>query len=280
MRGKRQKGGTGFLEIFILALLLGAYNLFNSASGLQTIIFALLGIGLCYLLLSPSSPWVRARRFRALSMDDVDNMPGLMFEDYVAKLMEHQGYSTRVTPGSGDLGVDIVAQKAGVRYAVQCKRHNSSVSRTAISDAVAGKNHYECSEAMVVTNSYYTPGAMALARSNNCILVDRNELAQWANSYRGTTNNNRDRASYIIFAAVGCFVLIGLVSGLSGYVRSQSQTAAGTPASMRGINQAQPMGQASPQIIVTIYTEVTSLPPTTVATGTPAPTPTIASTQP
>src|SRR5450759_1045006 len=107
MWGKRRKGGSGFVEIVMLALLLGAYNLFDSAGGLQTLIFALLGIGLCYLLLSPSSPWVRARRFRALTMDDVDNMPGLMFEDYVAKLMEHQGYSTQVTPGTGDLGVDI-----------------------------------------------------------------------------------------------------------------------------------------------------------------------------
>ena len=275
MRGKRRKSGTGFLEIVIAALLLGAGNLFNSASGMQVLFYLVLGIGLCYLLLSPSSPWVRARRFRALSMDDVDNMPGLLFEDYVAKLMEHQGYSTQVTPGSGDLGVDIVAKRNGVRYAVQCKRHSGGVSRRAVSDAVAGMNHYECSEAMVVTNSYYTSGALELARSNNCILVDRDELAQWANSFRGTTNNRADKIANVVFAVAGCVILIGLVSGLMSSTRSQSQTATAAPASVRGISQAKSVGQASSQIIVTIYAEVTSLPPTTAVTATPAPTPTI-----
>jgi restriction system protein len=269
MRGKRRKSGTGFLEIVIAALLLGAGNLFNSASGMQVLFYLVLGIGLCYLLLSPSSPWVRARRFRALSMDDVDNMPGLLFEDYVAKLMEHQGYSTQVTPGSGDLGVDIVAKRNGVRYAVQCKRHSGGVSRRAVSDAVAGMNHYECSEAMVVTNSYYTSGALELARSNNCILVDRDELAQWANSFRGTTNNRADKVANVVFAVAGCVILIGLVSGLVSSTRSQSQTATATPASVQGISQARS------QIIITIYAEVTSLPPTTAVTATPAPTPTI-----
>jgi HJR/Mrr/RecB family endonuclease len=32
---------------------------------------------------------------------------------------------------------------------------------------------------MVITNNYFTPGAVTLARSNDCTLVDRDLLAQW-----------------------------------------------------------------------------------------------------
>jgi Holliday junction resolvase-like predicted endonuclease len=38
-------------------------------------------------------------------------MPGHTFELYVARLMEYQGYKTLMTKSSGDLGVDIIAQK-------------------------------------------------------------------------------------------------------------------------------------------------------------------------
>jgi hypothetical protein len=65
------------------------------------------------------------------------------------------------------------------RIAIQVKRHTGKVSRRAISDAVGGMQHYRCNKAMVVTNSYFTPGAILLARSNRCTLVDRDQLSQW-----------------------------------------------------------------------------------------------------
>ena len=273
MRGKRRNSReAGFDIIILLAVLLSSSGLLNWFSGQQAIIFLALGIGLCYLVFSPTSPWVRARRFRALGMDEVDNMPGLLFEEYVAKLLEHQGYNTRVTPASGDLGVDIVAQKGNVRYAVQCKRHHGGVSRRAVSDAVAGKSYYECNEAMVVTNNYYTTGALELARSNHCILVDRNELAQWANSYRGTSNTRADKIAYAVFAVAACVILVGLVSGLISYSHSQSQAATATAANAQGINHAQSAGQAGSHIIVTIYADVPSSPSPVALTATPTPT--------
>jgi len=120
-----------------------------------------------------------SQHLRVLALEDVDYMPGHRFERYVARLLQSQGYKTSVTKGSGDFGVDIIAEKNGVRYAVQCKRQADDVSRRAVSDAVAGKYHYNCSEAMVVTNSYFTQGAVELARSTRCILVDCDTLAEW-----------------------------------------------------------------------------------------------------
>jgi restriction system protein len=122
----------------------------------------------------------RYRRLRAIRLADVDYMDGLDFERYICRLMERQGYrNVHNVRGSGDFGVDILATRDGVRYAVQVKRYKGTVSRRAISDAVAGKYHFNCDAAMVVTNSYFTKGAKELAQSTNCTLVDRDQLAEW-----------------------------------------------------------------------------------------------------
>src|SRR5437868_13060831 len=72
------------------------------------------------------SDWKQTQQVRALKLDDVDMMPGRQFEHYVARLLEHQGFRTTVTKGSGDLGVDIIAHRDGQSYCVQCKRYNAN----------------------------------------------------------------------------------------------------------------------------------------------------------
>jgi|SRR6266850_7082865 len=128
--------------------------------------------------------WKQLQRFRALELDDVDAMPGHDFEHYVGRLLQEQGFRITVTKGSGDLGVDVIARKDRVAYAVQCKRSGENISRRAVSDAVAGKQHYKCTQAMVVTNRYFRSGAQELAKSTDCILVDRKELSAWVERFR------------------------------------------------------------------------------------------------
>src|SRR5687768_14155460 len=93
--------------------------------------------------------------------------------------MRAQGFETTVTKATGDFGIDIIAIQEKRTYAVQVKRYKRSVSRRAISDAVAGRDYYRCDYAMVVTNSYFTPDAVRLAEATECQLVDRDLLAEW-----------------------------------------------------------------------------------------------------
>lgn len=132
----------------------------------------------------------RERRHRAIQLSDVDNMAGHQFEHYVAKLLSHQGFQTIVTVGSGDFGVDVIAQRGSTKFAVQVKRQANNVSRRAVSDSVTGKIHYKCNAAMVVTNAYYTAGAYELAKSTGCRLVDREELTNWILAFQ--TNSSID----------------------------------------------------------------------------------------
>ena len=147
------------------------------------VLLSLLGIGL-YASIRERSRVERSRvyeaRQRAIQVADVDNMDGFTFEHYVAWLLRHKGYEdVEVTSGSGDFGADIIARRAGEKYAIQVKRWASNVSRRAISDAVASKDYYGCTSAMVVTNSYFSKNAILFARSANCELVDRDLLTTW-----------------------------------------------------------------------------------------------------
>lgn len=154
----------------------------------------------------------RIRRYARLTLPQVDKMDGLDFEHYVCALLEQQGYRARVTRSSGDLGVDVVARKGRDKYAVQVKRYTKNVSRHAVSDAVAGKFHYHCNKAMVVTNRDYTKGARDLAKSTGCVLVDRKTLGKWMNDLHSNKGRMRRAAAKIVFllAIMAVAVLIRL----------------------------------------------------------------------
>ena len=118
-------------------------------------------------------------RFLSVRLIDLHSIKPGAFEEYVAKLLDHRGYTTQVVGQAGDMGVDVIARRGPEKYAVQVKRYSKPVSRTAVSDAVAGKAYHGCNAAMVVTNNYFTAGARALALATNCQLVDRDTLAEW-----------------------------------------------------------------------------------------------------
>ncbi len=112
-------------------------------------------------------------------LSELDSLDGIAFEKFVAEILSSRGYKTEVAQASNDYGIDVIALKDNIRFGVQVKRYTGSVSRTAVSDAVAGSRHWQCHASMVVTNSYFTNGAKELAESTGCVLIDRAVLAQW-----------------------------------------------------------------------------------------------------
>jgi HJR/Mrr/RecB family endonuclease len=130
------------------------------------------------------------KKFRGIQIANIDSMTGIEFEQYLQRLLTQQGYDVNMTQAGGDLGVDLIASRDDDKIAIQAKRYNTQVSRRAISDAVAGKHHYDCNKGMVITNNYFSPGAIALAQSTDCILIDRDTLANWVNEFRNTNAQN------------------------------------------------------------------------------------------
>lgn len=104
-------------------------------------------------------------------------MTGLEFERFCATLLINNNFNEVViTPASGDQGVDILAVKDGVKYAIQCKNYSSPLGNTSVQEVNAGKTFYKCHVGIVMTNSTFTKGAVELAESTGVLLWDRDKL--------------------------------------------------------------------------------------------------------
>lgn len=107
------------------------------------------------------------------SEDSIWQMNGYDFEQFCSELLRKNGFTdVDVTPKSSDQGVDILAVKDGVRYAIQCKYYSSSVGNSSVQEVHAGKMFYNCHVGVVMTNSEFSPGAISLATATGVLLWD------------------------------------------------------------------------------------------------------------
>ncbi len=109
--------------------------------------------------------------------DDMDLMEGCEFELYCAELLRKNGFQeVELTRASGDYGVDILAEKDGVTYAIQCKRYQSPVGVKAVQEAYSGRDYYDRMVGAVLTNQYFTQPAVEAAAKLKILLWDRGYL--------------------------------------------------------------------------------------------------------
>jgi len=109
--------------------------------------------------------------------DDVDVMEGHDFELFCADLLRSKGFlEVEVTKGSGDYGIDILAEKDGITYAIQCKCYGTPVGVKAVQEAYAGRDYYDCMVGAVLTNQYFTKPAVEAAKKLKILLWDRGYL--------------------------------------------------------------------------------------------------------
>lgn len=135
---------------------------------------------LAVLALAAAAGVVLCRRFRKRYADDeLDEMEGLDFEYYCAELLRNRGFiEVEVTKSSGDYGIDILAEKEGVTYAIQCKRYNAPVGVKAVQEAYAGRDFYDRMVGCVLTNQYFTQPAVDAAQKLKILLWDRDYLEE------------------------------------------------------------------------------------------------------
>lgn len=113
------------------------------------------------------------------SISDIDGMDGHAFEYWCAELLKKSGFaSVKVTQGSGDQGVDILAVKDGIKYAIQCKCYSSDLGNKPIQEVNTGKTIYRCQIGVVMTNRYFTAGGKEAAKATGVLLWDRDKLQE------------------------------------------------------------------------------------------------------
>lgn len=100
------------------------------------------------------------------------------FEKKVANDLKQLGFSTYTTKATGDQGVDVLATKNDINFAIQCKLYSHPVGNKAVQEVCAGRDFYRCDYAVVVTNASFTKSARQCAKATDVILLNDNQLAE------------------------------------------------------------------------------------------------------
>lgn len=110
---------------------------------------------------------------------EYDHMDGVNFESFCAHILTANGYkNVKTTPASGDHGIDLLAEKDDISYAIQCKRYSSNIGNAAVQQAHTGKSLYHKDIAVVLTNRYFTQQAIDEAKELGVKLWDRDKLKE------------------------------------------------------------------------------------------------------
>lgn len=109
------------------------------------------------------------------------------FEDYVADLFSRLGYKIEVTGGSHDRGVDVIAEKNGIKHYIQCKKFYRWEVRVgdvrdfygSIADHLAnGKGYF-------ITTNKFTLEAEQFAEDKPIELVDSFKIIKYIRMVEG-----------------------------------------------------------------------------------------------
>jgi len=96
------------------------------------------------------------------------------FEDYVADLFRRMGYKTEATGGPYDEGVDVIAEKDGIKHYIQCKKFITQVVEvSAVRDfygAIA--DHLATGKGYFITTNKFTLEAERFAEDKPIELID------------------------------------------------------------------------------------------------------------
>lgn len=132
---------------------------------------------------------IKSNRYKNINFE---NMTGYEFEHFCADLLRDNNFKkVKVTKGSGDHGVDILATKHGRKYAIQCKCYSSNIGNSAVQEVYSGRAIYDADVAVVMTNSKFTSQAMSDAAKLNVELWGDKEISKLIRSA------NKQDKSYI-----------------------------------------------------------------------------------
>lgn len=117
--------------------------------------------------------------FRKRKHHEWDDMEGHEFEYFCADLLRRRGFKeVIVTKGSGDFGIDILAERDGISYGIQCKNYSSPIGVKAVQEVYAGRDYYDCMVGVVMSNQYFTGPAVEAAKKLKIVLWDRGYIEE------------------------------------------------------------------------------------------------------
>lgn len=149
-----------------------------------------------------------------------------LYEHDCCKVIKSFGWDAKVTPGSGDQGVDIIAEKHGKKIAFQCKLyHSQPVGNSAVQQVKSGGNYFKCNSFAVISNNYYSTSAKQLASSLGVKLMHHSEIEGFLSSFLTNDNINhpKERALSNDYSYIFNLAIKGDIPGASSTLNSMSE---------------------------------------------------------
>lgn len=102
-----------------------------------------------------------------------EGLTGRGFEIEVANLLNRAGYQARLTPASGDGGVDIVLGDGTI---VQCKAHRAPASPGVVRELYGALTHQNARKAILISLSGVTKGVSSFIKDKPITVWDKSNL--------------------------------------------------------------------------------------------------------
>lgn len=109
-----------------------------------------------------------------------DFSPG-RFENYIAWMFHEMGFKVKTVGGSHDGGVDVIAEKDGIKHYIQCKKYYQwKVTEPQVREFYGALvDHLVKGKGYIITTSVFTREAERFAEDKPIELVDQFKLIQW-----------------------------------------------------------------------------------------------------
>lgn len=139
--------------------------------------------------LSLFNSWRKRKQLDAQKdIDSIRELSWQYFEELVGEAYRRQGYRVGENDSAGpDGGIDLVIQKDGKRYLVQCKQWRSQKVGVKIIREMFGLVAAEkAAGGIVITSGQFTRGASEFARGKSLELMDGEQLAELISTVQNT----------------------------------------------------------------------------------------------
>ena len=103
-------------------------------------------------------------------------LDGYAFESATTEVLNKHQFNARVTPGSGDGGVDIEVTRNGLKGVVQCKAHVACVGPHVVRDLYGVIHHCGANFGIIVSRGGFSRGAIDFARDKPILFLDTDDL--------------------------------------------------------------------------------------------------------
>lgn len=106
------------------------------------------------------------------------------FEFLAGEYLKQEGFQTEVTQGTADWGVDVFAEKDGIKYVVQAKMYGdckTKINRSMMMELYGVMHYFDCQGAILIYNGGMMDNAKQVAKKLGIRLVylDQHQLEQF-----------------------------------------------------------------------------------------------------